>query len=100
MMRLSACLMLLLTVIGCHSASVISKGNWGDRDNWRSDTWTQDYFAESDGHLVGWVENTEHLSIRAHCADAEDSAEGVYVGAFQTQEDAQAAVEKHCPVTR
>lgn len=82
------------------SVSSIPAGHWGERSDWRSDDWVQDYFADSDGHLVGWVTSTkESISFEARCAVNENISR-YDIGNFDTDEDAQIAVEKQCLVSK
>lgn len=96
-------LLLLLALVGCHSSHV-EGGHWGDRSDWRSNNWTQVYYADSDAHSVGWIENRNSMSVLATC---EDDPKAMYswdqrhtLGSFETQEDAQMAVEKNCSVVK
>lgn len=79
-----------------HEHPAPTRGHWGPQFVSDDNLLLQDFFAESDGHLVGWVENSGHASIRAHCEDVEDSDNGIFLGAFQSPEDAQFAVEMNC----
>ena len=105
LMKKALLMLPLLLLAGCHDSVTIagqahSRGHWGDRSDWNHPDYVQDYFADSDGHLVGWVVGSNAMSIRAHCEDAEDTDEGNLLGAFETQEDAQMAVEARCPLVR
>ena len=84
----------LLLICGCNDYSGRSdSGHWGDRSNWRSDTFIQEYFSDDDGRLIGWIKGSEDsMSIEAHC-QYNDNLEN---NKYDEQLSAQYAVEKYC----
>ena len=65
-------LLTLILLVGCtppaNNILIHSRGHWGDRSDWRSANFVQDYFADSDSHLVGWIiGKDDSVSFEGHC---------------------------------
>ena len=93
----------LAIIVGCSSdpGYRAARGHWGDRTSYRDPNaqWVHDFFADSDGHLVGWIEHEESsASVAAHCEVSDNPfvLYGERLGYYDRQVDAQFAVEDHC----
>lgn len=94
----------LLFCVGCGtSPHPEPKGHWGDRSSWKDgDDWTQEYFADSDAHKVGALDaigDGKHIFVK--CIDGtKNDGWATELGEYETQEDAQAVVEKRCVIEK
>jgi hypothetical protein len=77
-----------------HDKPLIEPAHWGDRSSWRDNNWEQDFYADSDGHLVGKISGIGNY-ISATCTLIPFD-----LGEFEFDIDAQIAVEQQCYVTQ
>lgn len=90
----------VIVLLGCKAKPKPASGHWGDRTDWASANWSQTFYADSDAHKVGGLESVDG-SIFAKCEDGtHDNDFRDELGEYETEEDAQAAVEKLCVIDK